>query len=140
MEKFCIYTYNPNCQEWEDIRNSKLVGIERDNAFNECVKKIGKELSLQEYFSIYPRESDWTKGICYKCLGTPNNLLEQLAYSELEYDTELDYLYVRRHRPEDLIESRTSYEDMIGYADNLSFFIEKIKDEIANGTIKIISK
>ena len=41
-----IYKYNPNCKEWENIRNSKLVGIERENAFNECVKNIGVELTL----------------------------------------------------------------------------------------------
>lgn len=56
-----IYKYNPNCKEWEDIRNSKLVGIKRDNAFNECAKNIGVELTLQEYFDTYPRESDWKK-------------------------------------------------------------------------------
>lgn len=32
-----IYKYNSNCKEWEDVRNSKLVGIERKNAFNECI-------------------------------------------------------------------------------------------------------
>lgn len=41
-----IYKYNPNCKECENIRNSKLVGIERENAFNECVKNIGVELTL----------------------------------------------------------------------------------------------
>ena len=35
-----IYKYNPNCQEWENIRNSKLKGIEREKAFDECTKKI----------------------------------------------------------------------------------------------------
>ena len=50
-----IYKYNPNCKEWEDIRKSKLVGIKRDNAFNECAKNIGVELTIQEYFDTYPR-------------------------------------------------------------------------------------
>lgn len=48
-QKFGIYKYNPNCQEWEDVRNSKLTGKKRDDAFDVCVEKIGTKLTLQEY-------------------------------------------------------------------------------------------
>lgn len=135
-----IYKYNPNCQEWENIRNSKLEGIERDNAFKECAKKIGTKLTLQEYFSIPFRESDWSKGVCYICVGKPTNLLERLAFSEMDYDSNLSYINMSQSFPEDFIESRTSYEDMIDYADGLKYFIEELKDEIANGRIVFIEK
>ena len=137
---FEIYKYNPNCQEWENIRNSKLVGIEREKAFDECAKKIGTKLTLQEYFSIPFRESDFTKGICYKCIGKPTNLLERLAFSEMDYDSNLSYINMSKSFPEDFIESRTSYEDMIDYADGLKDFIEELKDEIATGRIVFIEK
>ena len=91
-----IYKYNPNCKEWENIRNSKLVGIERENAFNECVKNIGVELTLQEYFAIYPRKSDFTKGVCYRCIDKPTNILERLAYSEMESDDDLLYIDMKK--------------------------------------------
>ena len=130
-----IYKYNPNCKEWEDVRNSKLVGIKRENAFDECIKNIGVELTLQEYFATYPRKSDFTKGVCYSCIGEPTNILERLAYSELEYDDELSYIHKSKSSPEDFIESRTSYEDMINYADGLTRFINEIKDEIGNGNL-----
>lgn len=130
-----IYKYNPNCEEWENIRNSKLVGIKRRNAFDECVKNIGVELTLQEYFDIYPRESDFTKGVCYRCIGKPTNILERLAYSEMEYDDDLSYISMSKSFPEDFIESRTSYEDMINYADGLSYFIDRLKVEIGRGNL-----
>ena len=130
-----IYKYNPNCKEWDDIRNSKLVGIEREDAFNECTKNIGEELTLQEYFGIYPRESDFEKGICYRCIGKPTNILERLAYSELEYDDELSYTHMSKSFPEDFIENRTSYSDMIDYADGMAYFIDRLKVEIGNGNL-----
>lgn len=130
-----IYKYNPNCEEWENIRNSKLVGIKRDNAFDECVKNIGVELTLQEYFATYPRESNWGKGICYRCIGKPTNILERLAYSEMEYDGGLSYIHRSKASPEDFVESRISYEDMIDYADGLAWFIDEIKDAIGEGKL-----
>ena len=130
-----IYKYNPNCKEWEDVRNSKLVGIKRENAFNECVKNIGVELTLQEYFATYPRESNFTKGVCYCCIGEPTNILERLAYSEIEYDGELSYIHRSKASPEDFVESRISYEDMIDYADGLAYFIDSLKDEIGSGNL-----
>lgn len=133
---FEIYKYNPNCQEWEDVRSSELAGKKREDAFSECVKKIGTKLTLQEYFSIRYRESDWQKGVCYRCIGKPSNILEELAYSEMEYIDELYYCIARESHPEDLCESRTDWEMMRGYADGLASFIERLKGEIGSGTLK----
>lgn len=130
-----IYKYNPNCKEWENIRKSNLIGIKREDAFNECIKNIGVELTLQEYFATYPRESDYTKGICYRCIGKPTNILERLAYSEIEHDDDLSYIRMSKSFPEDFIESRTSYSDMIDYADGMAYFIDRLKVEIGNGNL-----
>lgn len=131
-----IYRYNPNCKEWEDVRNSKLKGAERENAFKEVVKKIGTKLTLQEYFSIPCRRSDWRKEICYQCIGKPINILEELAFSEIDYHEELSYINAKDRFPEDLIESRTDWEEMKNYADNLAYFIDRLKAEIGNGNVK----
>ena len=138
---FEIYKYNPNCQEWYDcVRNAKLDAIERKKAIDECIKKIGTKLTLQEYFSIPYRESDFTKGVCYRCIGKPTNILERLAFSEMESDKDLSYISMSDFYPEDFVESRTSYEDMIDYANGLKYFIEELKDEIAKGRIVCIEK
>jgi hypothetical protein len=138
---FEIYKYNPNCQEWYDcVKNPKLDAIERKKTINERIKKIGTKLTLQEYFSIPYRASDFTKGICYRCIGKPTNTLERLAFSEMENDNDLSYISMSQSFPEDFVESRTSYEDMIDYANGLKYFIEELKDEIANGKIVFIEK
>lgn len=131
-----IYRYNPNCKEWEDIRNSGLTGSKREEAFKECAKRIGTRLTLKEYFSMSIRESDWRTGICYQCIGKPDNILEELAYSEIEYLSELSYCSIRDHCPEDLIESRTDWDTLKGYADDLASFIERLKNEIGTGNLK----
>lgn len=135
-QKFGIYKYNPNCQEWKDVRNSKLTGKERDDAFDVCVEKIGTKLTLQEYFNIWDRSSDWQKGVCYRIVGKPSNILEELAYSEQEYVDELYYCDARKRSPEDMCESRTDWNMMRDYADGLASFIDRIKDEIGSGKLK----
>lgn len=131
-----IYRYNINCQEYKAIKNSGLVGVERENAFNECVKKIGTKLSLSEYFNITDRIVKFGDDVHYKAIGKPNNILEELAYGELDYLSELSYCDLSERRPEDLTESRTDWETMKDYADGLASFIYKLKCEIANGRLK----
>lgn len=131
-----IYKYNPNCEEWDKVRNSNLKGKDRDNAINECVVKIGTELTLEEYFNIPFRRSDWQKGVCFRCIGKPDNVLEELAYAEIEYVDELSYCHVRENRPEDLTENRTDWNDMMDYADGLASFIDRLKTEIGNGKLR----
>lgn len=131
-----IYRFDPRCKEWEEIRDSGLTGLKREEAFKECAKKIGTRLSLEEYFSIPSRENNWMKGVCYECIGQPNNILEELACGEIEYSGELYYCNLRDRRPEDLIESRTDWDTLKGYADDLASFIERLKDEIGTGKLK----
>ena len=133
---FEIYKYNPNCIEWDAIRNSKLTGAERIEAFNECAKKIGTKLTLQEYFDIPCRDSSWWNDVCYICIGKPTNILEELAYSELEYHNELYYCEMRDRHPEDICESRTDWDSMRGYADSLADFIDRLKNEVGSGKLK----
>lgn len=122
-----IYKYNPNCEEWVNIRKSKLKGKDRDNVIHECMAKIGTELTLEEYFSLPSRNSDWRKGVCYGCVGKPDNVLEELAYAEMEYDYGLSYCHVRENNPEDLTESITDWDEMKEYADGLALFIDRLK-------------
>lgn len=53
----------------------------------------------------------------------------------MEYDEDLSYIHRSKASPEDFVESRTSYEDMIYYADGLARFIDEIKDAIGNGKL-----
>lgn len=131
-----IYRYNINCQEYKAIRNSGLVGVERENAFNECIKKIGTKLSLSEYFNITDRVVKFGDDVHYMAFGKPNNILEELAYGELDYLSELSYCDLIDCYPEDLIESRTDWQAMKGYADGLASFIDRLKCEIADGRLK----
>ena len=47
---------------------------------------------------------------------------------------------MKERNSEDLIESRTSWEELKSYADEMYYFIDEIKSEIANGTIIISNK
>ena len=129
-----IYKYYKNTEEWENIHNSKLEFNERMKLFEEYAITKGIKVTLQEYFDDNNRDY-YKKDYCYKCVGKPSNIGERLVYAEIEYDDSLNYCYVMRHRPEDLCESRTDWDDMKTYADGLAYFIEDIKDAIANGEI-----
>ncbi len=131
-----IYRFDPRCKEWEDIRNSNLVGSKKEMALKDCVRKIGTRLTLEEYFSIPSRKNNWMIGVCYECVGEPNNILEELAYGEIEYSEELYYCHMSEDCPEDLIESRTDWNTLKGYADDLAQFIERLKNEIGTGKLK----
>lgn len=135
-----IYRYQHNTQEWHDLINSSLKGKERDNAINDFIKKNGTEVSIQEYLNDFNRRSFRDKGYSYKCFGEAENCIERLVYGELEYDEGLSYCNTREHCPEDLCESRTDWDDMKGYADGMASFIDSLKSEVANGTIKVTNQ
>lgn len=135
-----IFRYQYNTQEWHDLINSSLKGKERDNAINDFIKKNGTEVSIQEYLNDFNRRSFRDKGYSYKCFGEAENCIERLVYGELEYDEGLSYCNTREHCPEDLCESRTDWDDMKGYADGMAIFIDSLKSEVANGTIKVTNQ
>lgn len=131
-----IYKYDYNDKGFRAVVNdSTLKGKKREEALNNWIKTNGTEVSINDYFNDYHRDSFYDKGYSYHCDGKPENCIERLAYAELEYDSDLSYCTVREHSPEDLIESRTDWDAMKSYADGLAYFIESLKSEIADGKI-----
>lgn len=130
-----IYKYNPEDKRFRDVvNNSTLKGKKREEALDNWVKENGAEVSIKDYLNDYNRNS-WRKDYAYRCFGKAENCIERLAYAEIEYDGDLSYCTVRENSPEDLIESRTSWDEMKNYADGLAYFIESLKSEIADGKI-----
>ena len=134
-----IYKYNAEDKDYRAIVNSGLEGTERDKALEEWVKANGKAISIMDYFSTYDRHSYYGHQYpeVYTCYGTPENCIERLVNAELQYDGDLSYCWVREASPEDLIESRTDWDEMKSYADGLAGFISALKSEIAEGIIKV---
>ena len=132
-----IYKYRNNTTEWEEIRNSELEGKEREAAFDDYIKRTGQLVTVQEYFKDNDRLHGYYTNIHYQCFGECKNFIDKLVYGEIEYDSQLYYITARNNHPEDLIESRTDWEEMKSYADDLADFIENLKNDIANGLIII---
>lgn len=132
-----IYKYTYDTNEWKNICNSKLQGQERQNAFNEYIKTYGTKVTIREYFKDFRRKDDYYTKISYKCFGKPTNAIEQIVYAETDYLDNLSYLSAKDNHPEDLIESRTDWEDMKDYADGMYYFIQDLMGDIANGVITL---
>ena len=131
-----IYKYDYNDKGFRAVVNDNtLKGKKREEAINDWIKANGTEVTIKDYFNDDKRYSFYNKEYSYHYDGKPENCIERLAYDELEYDSDLSYCTVREYSPEDLIESRTSWDEMKNYADGLDSFINSIKSEIANGTI-----
>lgn len=135
-----IYKYTYDTNEWKNIRNSKLQGQERQNAFNEYIKTYGTKVTIREYFKDFRRGDDYYTQISYKCFGKPTNAIEQIVYAETDYLDNLSYLSAKDNYPEDLIESRTDWERMKDYADGMYYFIHDLIKDIANGKIIVNDK
>lgn len=130
-----IYKYHIEDKGFRDVVNDNtLKGKKRTEALDNWVKENGTEVSIKDYFNDYNRNS-WRKDYAYRCFGKAENCIERLVYAELEYDNDLSYCCVREASPEDLIESRTDWDAMKSYADGLSYFIDSLKSEIAEGKI-----
>ena len=130
-----IYKYNNNDKGFRAVVNDNtLKGKNHEEAIDNWIKDNGTEVTIKDYLSDYWRHS-FRKDYSYRALGKPENCIERLAYAEIEYDCDLSYCTVREHSPEDLIESRTSWDEMRNYANGLASFIDSLKSEIVNGTI-----
>lgn len=131
-----IYKYDYNDEGFRAVVNDNtLKGKKRTEALNDWIKTNGTEVSINDYFNDHRRYGFYNNTYSYHCEGKPENCIERLAYAELEYDNDLSYCWVREASPEDLIESRTGWDEMKNYADGLAYFIGSLKSEIANGTI-----
>lgn len=132
-----IYLYNCNDKELKKIRDLKVKSKEREKLVQEYIVRTGTRLTPQQYFSDngWNRRNQWRNGKAYHVVGEPQNIIERLIYSEVEYDSQLYYVNARYDHPEDLVESRTDWEEMKSYADELASFIDDVKQAIGNGTI-----
>lgn len=129
-----IYKYT-NTDEYKNICNSNLKGKERENAFNEYIRKSGTKVTIQEYFQDIRRTDGYYTKIYYKCFGKPENAIEQIVFAEIDYLDNLSYLSAKNRRPEDLCESRTDWDSMKDYADGMYYFICDLIRDVEDGTI-----
>lgn len=130
-----IYKYNPSSTWFKDVVNdSTLKGKKRDIAIENAIKEHGEQISIVEYFKDWKRNS-WGKDYCYVCYGEAEGSIERVVNAEINYDEGLSYLSAKNNNPEDLIESRTNWDEMKNYADGLYYFINSIISDVVTGKI-----
>lgn len=130
-----IYKYNPSSIWFKNVvNNSALKGKKRDISIENAIKEHGVQISIVEYFKDWKRNS-CGKGYCYACYGEVENSIERLVNAEINYDEGLNYLSAKNNAPEDLIESRTSWDEMKEYADGLYYFIDSVISDVVIGKI-----
>lgn len=134
-----IYKYNPRSIWFKDVVNDDtLKRRKRDIAIANVIKEHGAQISIVEYLKDLNR-NDWGKDYCYACYGETENSIERFVNAEINGDGCLNYWNVKNDCPEDLIESRTSWDEMKGYADGLYWFISSVISDFITGKI-IVSK
>lgn len=133
-----IYKYNRDDSEYKRVINDpSLKGKKRDDAIDRIIQTIGNEVTIREYFKDHYRNSFFRNdSVTYACFGEPEGCIEKLAYSEIQYDSGLSYCKAKKRHPEDLIEERTSWDELKDYADGMYYFIDSLKEEIADGEIQ----
>ena len=132
-----IYKYTTSSTWFKDVVNdSTLKGKERDIAIDNAIKEHGAQISIIEYFKDWNRNSCF-KDYCYACYGEAANSIERIVNAEINYDAGLTYLDDKNNHPEELIESRTSWDEMKDYADGLYWFINSIISDVVTGKIII---
>ena len=124
-----IIIYNSNTKEWNKFINSlDCKGEERDKAIEAYITKIGQEVSASEFVNnhIY---TNLFGDLCYEFIGEPNNPLEKIV--KFVY-SDSNYINMKSRFPEYFVESRTDWEDMMDYADEMANFINKLMKDMAN--------
>ena len=135
-----IYKYTYDNDEWENIRCRKLERQEKEKAFDEYIQQKGTKLTIQEYFQDFFRRDNHHNKTSYKCFGKPTNAIEQIVFAETDYFDNLSYYTMSYSFPEDMIESRTDWDNMKDYADKMCYFINDLIDDIAEGKIIVNDK
>lgn len=126
-----IIIYNPNTKEWDEFINSlgcDCKGEERDKAVKAHIEEIGQEISASEFVNNSYLYTNLFGELRYKFIGEPNNPLEKLVgfvYSGP------NYINMKSRSPEDFTESRTDWDEMIDYADEMASFIKEIMEDLA---------
>ena len=125
-----IYIYKVNTKEWNEFVNNDLkglIGIERDKKVDEFIIKTGKEITPKEFNDkAYHYTSPWNDDK-FLFLGEPENVVEKLL--KFVYNS-ASYIHMKSSFPEDFCESRTDWDDMVNYADEMESFIKEILDDL----------
>lgn len=127
-----IIIYNPNTKEWNKFVDSlgcDCKGIERDKAAQAYIIETGQEISVKEFVSNSHLYTSWSSKLRYKFIGEPCNPLEKIVMFVYSGST---YINMKSKFPEDFIESRTDWDDMVNYADEMESFIKEIMDDMVN--------
>ena len=124
-----IIIYNPNTKEWNEfIKSLDCKGEERDKIIKDHIIEIGKEISASEFVNNNHLYTSWFSKLRYKFIGEPSNTLEKIV--TFVYGSS-SYIHMKRSFPEDFIESRTDWDDMVDYADEMASFIKEIMEDLA---------
>lgn len=124
-----IIIYNPNTDEWGKFINSLTCDYkERDRLIDNHIVEIGKEISAKEFVNNSHTYTFWGSQLRFRFIGEPTDPLEKLV--KYVYDGD-NYIYMKDHFPEDFVESRTDWDDMVDYADDMSRFIRNLMEDLA---------
>ena len=123
-----IIIYNPNTKEWNDFIDSlSYKGEKRDKIIQDYIIKTGQEISASEFVNNNHIYTDLFSDLRYKFIGEPNTLLEKIV----RFVYSGSYIDRKRKAPEDFTESRTDWDDMVDYADEMASFIKEIMEDLA---------
>lgn len=124
-----IIIYNPNTKKWNKFINSlDCKGEERDKAIEAYITKIGQEVSTLEFVNNNYTYTNLFSDLCYEFIGEPNTPLEKIV----KFVYSGSYIDRKRRAPEDFIKSRTDWDDMMDYADEMANFINELMEDMAN--------
>ena len=125
-----IVIYDPNTKEFSEFINSlNCIGRERDEAIDAYIAEIGQEISAAEFVRDSYLYTAWYGKLRYKFIGEPCNPLEKMV--KFVYSG-TSYIHMKESFPEDFTESRTDWDDMSNYADEMASFIKEIMEHLAN--------
>lgn len=125
-----IIIYNPNTDEWNKFIESLTCDDykERDRLINNHIIEIGKEISAKEFVKNSYDYTHWNSQWRFRFFGEPIEPLEKLV--SFVYDS-ASYISMKKNFPEDFVESRTDWDDMVEYADQMAYFIEDLMEDLA---------
>lgn len=124
-----IIIYDPNTKEFSEFINSlKCNGAERIEAIDAYIADNGKEISAAEFVRDSYLYTRWCRKLHYKFIGEPCSPLEKMV--KFAYGG-ASYISMKENFPEDFTESRTDWDDMVDYADEMASFIEEIMEDLA---------
>lgn len=115
-----------NRELWRSRTKSKADKQRWEHLLNESPSMTAKEFWQNEWdnYSSAQVLTNW-----FFVVGSPESIIDELINLKIG-DSDVYYPTICRHSPEDLIESRTDWEQLKGHADDMYYFIERLYDYI----------